>query len=345
MPSPSLLHVDGLPPSLNSVVMERTGASSTRTTVSLSGTARPSARTDIVFVLDVSATNREAIESGRMADTVWKVLEFVNEFDDDGVDFFLASTLQPGSDGASRVAAALQEGRAPTDSELAASHGATFAGQAASRADLDRILSIDTGSMGLAGVLAPALRAARGQRKPAGRLFIEVVTDGQVVDGDAVIREIVEMSNDCAAAADKARYRLHILGIGDIARETLSHWDSGLDDVAPVDIVASDAADSMQDGAQQVFREMRRSFMSVCDTALLEVHAANLTGARAMGAELGPDESERGRFVESREQLPPDVVFDLSYAGAPTPTSLSLTIIRADGEPESISITLPVPQA
>jgi hypothetical protein len=331
-----------LPEGVTDARVQRAADGTLHAVVSLAGEARPSARTDIVFVLDVSATNRAALESGRMAETVWRVLEYVHQFDDDGVDFFLASTLLPSGDAVDAVVDALGEGRAPTEAELAAAHGFLSAGQASTRAQVEAMLDLDGGTIGLAGVLAPALRAARSKLKPGGRLFVQVVTDGQIVDREAVVAEIADMSRQCGQSENKAMYRLHLLGLGDVNQELFEHLDSGLDAVAPIDIVASDDASAMADGAACVFKEMRRSYLSVADNAIVTVRGVGLTSVTARGEHGTPDDYESGEFMLSLEQVPPELAFEFGFENTPSPVTVSLQLFTEEGE-RSCSLVLPLP--
>ena len=61
----------------------------------LAGEVRPSERTDFVFILDVSPTLQETIRSGEYARETFGILQRVLQYDDDGIDFILGSTLIP----------------------------------------------------------------------------------------------------------------------------------------------------------------------------------------------------------------------------------------------------------
>ncbi len=332
-----------LPAGIRAIRCERTGPSSVRAVVSIEGDVRPSARTDIVFILDVSATTRELVESGQMGSLAWKVLEYVNQFDDDGVDFFLASTVDGASAGAQAALAALAAGRAPTDPELAAAGGVVDAGQAATSDQIAAMLAVPSAQTGIAGVLAPAIRAARSKLKPKGRLFIQVITDANIVDVDAVIAEIADMSRLCEQSGNRAMYRMHILGIGDVNTDLLARLDEGLEEIAPVDIVASDVASALEDGVQRVFKEMRRSYLAVGDLGIVSVNnpALDVVGVGAARAEA--DDYEPGAFMLSPEQPAPDLEFDLEFKGEPVPVDVSLQIFAGQDE-RVFSFTIPVPR-
>ncbi len=323
MSAASMVPVASLPAGVVKADVTRTGATTTRVAIRLDGSVRPSERTDFVFVVDVSATMQAVIEDGSLASTMWSLLQYVSQFDDDGIDFFLASTLSADSAGAAVVLAALAAGRSPTDSELANAHGVVSVGQCATLTDIQGILASEAANGGLAGVLTPALRAARGKRKPDGRLFVQLITDARLVDDDAFVREIAAMSTDCRVSRDEARYRIHVLGLGDVDRDRVARWDDGIGDVAPVDIVASSIAADVTDIAAEIFKEMQ-AYMTGGEVGLLDVRGDRIKSVAVLGQQMEDDGS--GAFASAFEQLPLDFFLDFEFEGEPGAVEIDISV-------------------
>ena len=324
-----------LPKGVQAGSVERLGDTQLRVSLKLAGDARPSERTDFVFVVDVSCTMQEMIDNGELAEYVWGLLQHVSQFDDDGIDFYLASTISLTGSGAAQVLDALQSGRAPTDAETAAAHGCTSVGQCTTLEDVKRVLIVDGAASGLAGVLAPALQAARAKRKPDGRLFIEVVTDARIVDDDAFINQIASMSQECRDGRDEARFRLHVLGVGDVDTDRLKHWDSGLGDIAPIDIVATSLALKNKDIGAEIFKEMK-SFLSSGEAGLIEVKGTGV--AQVTVGNTAADDGGDGSFLASLEQVPLELVIDVTFKGRPSSFLIDLSL----GGLDPISVSVPV---
>lgn len=299
-------------------------ATSTAVQLRLAGDIRPSERTDFVFILDVSPTLQESIRTGEFASQTYGILENVLEYDDDGIDFILASTLSDDSSHKTAIWNLLASGATPAVDILTAAHTAFDAGQCVSAADIAAALARPEASSSLASVLAPAIRHAKGIRKPRGRLFIEIITDGRIDDLDAVVAEISSMSNECdQKGEDSARYRIHMLGIGDADRKTIDYLDDGIEDVAPVDIVASTIATDHQNPAESIFKEMQ-AYMTGGDAGFLELSAPGLTGANLNGEPM--ESMGGGTFSAAFERVALEVNLALTFKADPTPVNLELIV-------------------
>jgi hypothetical protein len=328
-----------LPEGISALRVSATSPTSLSAVVQLKGDVRPSERTDFVFVLDASPTMQESIRNGEFRRHTFALLREVLAFDDDGVDFIVGSALTDDAQAKAAVWRALASGSPPDHALLQRAHIARLAGQCASDADVDAILEQPDASSGLGSFVAPALRLARQQRKPRGRLFIELITDGRIDDMDEAIQEIASMSKECGEpGSDRARYRLHILGVGDVDRDALRKLDEGLGTVAPVDIVASTLAAEHPQPAQTIFKEMQ-AYLTSGDAGLLEISAPALVSARINGEEMVEDGG--GSFSISFERLALEFNLELEFSGPPTPTKLELMVGGMD--PILFSVAPPVP--
>ncbi len=313
-----------LPEGVLSLSSQAAGENSTAVLMTLAGDVRPSERTDFVFILDASPTVQESMRTGEFGREASAVLQHVLEFDNDGIDFILGSVLSSDPDTQAQVWKAMSAGGPPSAALLAGAHGAADVGQCITADDLQSVLDRPEASSGLASVLAPAIRQAREIRKPRGRLFIEIVTDGRVDDLQAVVNEIASMSKECGTEGeDEARYRIHMLGIGDVDREKLDYLDDGIDDVAPVDIVASTVAADHPNPAETIFKEMK-AYMTGGDLGFLSLSASGLTGASLNGKPM--EDNGGGEFSESIESLSVELNLALTFKEAPVPVNLELIV-------------------
>lgn len=300
-----------------------TGPTSASWVVRVDGSLTPAERTDFVFILDASPTMQASIASGQLASAAADVLEYVSRFDDDGIDFFLASAVQPDSRGFAELKEHLARGAAPPADVVVAAHGATSVGQCVDRDDIDRVLGSPDLMYSVGSVLAPALRAAREIRKPRGRLFIEILTDCRPDDLDALVTAIAEMSQDCKDGGDEGRYRLHILAVGDVDKKTMDYLDDGLGDVAPIDIVASTVAAETDAPAKTIFKEMQ-AYMTNGDLGFIEARAP---GLKSMTLNGEPMEDQGGNcFSSAFERLPLEMNLDASFDRRPSALSLELVV-------------------
>ena len=324
-----------LPDGVLSLSSQAAGENSTAVLMTLAGDIRPSERTDFVFILDASPTVQESMRTGEFGRETSAVLQHVLEFDDDGIDFILGSVLSSDPETQAQVWNAMAAGAPPSTALLTGAHGAADVGQCITADDIEEVLGRVEASSGLASVLAPAIRKAREIRKPRGRLFIEIVTDGRVDDLQSVVDEIASMSRECAQEGeDRARYRLHILGIGDVDRKKIDYLDDGIEDVAPIDIVASTVASDHPNPAETIFKEMK-AYMTAGDLGLLSLSAKGLVGASLNGVPM--EDNGGGEFSESIEELSVELNLALTFKEAPEPVDLELFV----GGLDPIMLTIP----
>jgi hypothetical protein len=324
-----------LPEGVLSLSSTAAGEHGSAVLITLAGDIRPSERTDFVFVLDASPTVQESIRTGEYGRQASAVLQHVLEFDDDGIDFILGSVLSSEPTTQAEVWKAMAAGGAPSAALLSGAHGAADAGQCITADDIQAVLDRPEASSGLASILAPAIRQAREIRKPRGRLFIEIVTDGRVDDLQAVVDEIAAMSQECGTEGeDEARYRIHLLGIGDVDREKLDYLDDGIEDVAPVDIVASTVAADHPKPADTIFKEMK-AYMTGGDLGFLSLSASGLVAASLNGKPM--EDNGGGEFADSIEEIAVELNLTLTFKETPVPVDLELIV----GGLEPIVLTIP----
>lgn len=287
---------------------------------------QPAPNTDIVFVIDASGSMGQLYESGQIQQATWRILEHVLEYDDDGIDFFLHSAGTRDMAKLRALAPKLQNKTATLD-DVRAVIGVRELGQIADREQLNAALNLDSLDFGLATICAPALDAAMAKRKPNGNLFIELITDGSFNDDDEVKRKIIEMSKMCQREKNPNMFRIHILGIGDgVNEEYLNELDEGLSGVAPIDIVAFDKADKVQESPGLIFKELERGFMTVGNNGTVEV-----TGAKAKkitNAYNGVGEPE----LLVLERVPQSLLLDIDFPSKPTSFGIDISFTDTEGD-------------
>jgi hypothetical protein len=287
---------------------------------------QPAPNTDIVFLIDASGSMGEMYASGAIQGAVWNILEHVLEYDDDGIDFFLHSAGTRDVNRMRDVMAKIQNQTATLD-DLRAIVTTRELGQIADRAQLEKALKLDELDFGMATLCAPALDAAIKKRKPNGNLFIELVTDGSFTDDDDVRKKIVQMSKMCADAKNPNMFRIHILGIGPGVNEAyLNELDEGLT-AAPIDIVAFDKAQQVQNSPQLIFKELERGFMTVGNNGTIEVtggaKAKTITNAyNGVGA---PE-------MLVLERVPQALSIDIEFASKPAAFGLDISFTDTEGD-------------
>jgi hypothetical protein len=287
---------------------------------------QPAPNTDIVFLIDASASMGELYASGAIQGAVWNILEHVLEYDDDGIDFFLHSASTRDMNRMRQVIEKIQSQTATLE-DVKAVVAPRDLGQIADRAQLDKALGLDQYDFGFATLCAPALDAVMKKRKPNGNLFIELVTDGTFNDDDDVKRKIIEMSKMCAQAKNPNMFRIHILGIGDgVNEEYLNELDEGLSGVAPIDIVAFDKADRVQQSPQLIFKELEKGFMTVGNNGTVEVKGAK--AKKITNAYNGVGEPE----MLVLERVPQALLIDIDFESKPTAFGLDISFTDTEGD-------------
>ncbi len=297
---------------------------------------QPAPNTDIVFVIDASGSMHEMYATNKIQDAVWSILEYVLEYDDDGIDFLLHSASNGDQDAVQRLIPRLQNRTAGIEDVLKLLTVKDI-GQVADRKQLDRALALRDTDYGMGTACAPALKAAMEKRKPNGNLFIELVTDGTFMDNDEVIKQIVSMSKAAHAAKNPNMYRIHILGIGDqVDEKFLKTLDEGLSGLAPIDIVAFDLAKNVKDSPGVVFKELERGFMTVGNNGTVEVKGAKIKKITNSYNGVGDPE------LLVLERMPQTLELNIEFETLPTTFDLEISFSDTEGDEFQVKTAVPL---
>jgi len=298
---------------------------------------QPAPKTDIVFLVDASGSMHDMYASGKIQDAIWQVLEYVLEYDDDGIDFLLHSASNGDMDAVQRLIPRLQNRTAGIEDVIRLLEVKDI-GQIADRKQLDRALNLRDQDYGMGTACAPALRAAQKKRKPDGNLFIELVTDGAFMDNDEVIKEIVSMSKAAHAAKNPNMYRIHILGIGDqVDEKFLKTLDEGLSGLAPIDIVAFDLAKNVKDSPGVVFKELEKGFMTVGNNGTVEAKGSAKV-KKITNSYNGISDPE----LLVLERMPQTLELKIDFETLPTTFDLEISFTDTEGDDFQVKTAVPL---
>lgn len=320
--------------------VEITGVEGNTVSVALrfkqSVTPRPAPNTDIVFVLDASGSMHELYKSGQVQNAVWSVLNHTLQYDEDGIDFFLHSSLSSDRARVMQVVQKAQNKQPITLDELAAITVVKSIGQIADRAQLNAALSLADTDFGFATIVAPALEAAMSKKKPNGNIFIELVTDGAFNDKDEVKRVISKLSHACKNEKRPNMVRIHITGVGsELDVKFLEELDEGLSAIAPIDIVAFDKADKINEAPQMVFKELEKSFITVGSAGAVQIKGTDIKMVADGNTGVGDPE------MLSLERVPQLLTLDVTFSGKPS--SFEVDVMFTDNDGDDFQVTAKIP--
>lgn len=269
--------------------------------------------TDIVLVLDASfSMYASAYRNLKVFDVVDRVVEFLNPFDDDGIDVYLHSL---------REVAFKHIGAISTPGEVQ-QHLTDFVEIATAR----RL-------MGTRTVCAPVLRdiAQRlKEQKGSENVFVAILTDGEFDDEKDTEAAIVELGKKYNTRAEPFGFKLHFTGFGNLQFKFLKKLDDELEAKYPgfVDCVDFDTASEIESTVQHMVKEFQSAVICAgsngsasvrCDQRVIKVGDAKT------------NRYDDGDFFSGFEVVPAVLNIGFEVAGRPTSATIDLSYETVGG--------------